>query len=199
MGDVWGFVTRSFPILPEREAHALMGCSMGGAAAFTLAIKHRDRVRTAIAFMPPLNLRYVDCRGGYHTAFDPECFALRERIGPFDSLGRRRLFALRFNGLFAPMFGRGTQAIAGISDVNPLEVMERCDLRPGELDLYVAYGGKDEFNIAAQVDSFLYFARRRGVEVEVDFDPSGKHDLASGRKQQLRALQWAAQRVPPAR
>ncbi len=39
-----------------------------------------------------------------------------------------------------------------------MEVMEGTDLKPGELDLYIAYGGKDEFNIMAQVESFLFRA-----------------------------------------
>jgi len=77
--------------------------------------------------------------------------------------------------------------------------MERCNLQPGELNLYVAYGGKDEFNIAAQVESFLYVARQRGVEVSVNYDPNGRHDLATGHRLMAGALQWAADRVPRSR
>src|SRR5262249_1143923 len=94
------------------------------------------------------------------------------------------------------LFGRGDQALAGISSINPLELMESCDLRPGELDLYVAYGGKDEFNVAAQVESFLYCAEQRGIDVMVDYDPCGTHSLATGLRQRPRALRWAGQRVP---
>jgi S-formylglutathione hydrolase FrmB len=199
MTDVWNFMMQSFPILPEREAHALVGASMGGSACFTLAIKHKDRVKSAIGFMPLLNLRYVDCTGHYRRPFDPSCFGLREQMRGMEKLGRRRLFFLSFNDLFAPLYGYGAQALAGISSINPLEVMERCNLRRGELDLFVAYGGKDEFNVTAQVDSFLYFAHQRGIDVTVDFDPNGRHDLATGMRQLPRALQWAAKRVKPAR
>jgi S-formylglutathione hydrolase FrmB len=192
MNDVWNFVTESFPILPEREAHALVGVSMGGSASFALAIKHKDRVKVAMGFMPLLNLRYVDCKGHYRRPFNPNCVALRERMHGIEKLGRRRLFFLSFNDLFAPLFGHGSRAIAGISGINPLELMERYDLRNGDLDLYVAYGGKDEFNTTAQVDSFLYVAAQRGIAVTVDFDPDGRHDLATGMRQLPRALQWAA-------
>jgi S-formylglutathione hydrolase FrmB len=195
MCDVWNFLMQSFPILPEREAHALVGVSMGGSASFALAIKHKDRVKTAMGFMPLLNLRHVDCNGHYRSTFDPECFALRERMRGMEHLGRRRMFTLSFNDLFAPLFGRGSQAIAGISSINPLELMEHANLQRGELDLYVAYGGKDEFNTTAQVDGFLYFAQQRGIDVTVDFDPNGKHDLATGMRQLPRALQWAAQHM----
>ena len=48
MTDVWNFLTTSFPILPEREAHALVGPSMGGSAAF----EGRGPARTASAVKP---------------------------------------------------------------------------------------------------------------------------------------------------
>jgi S-formylglutathione hydrolase FrmB len=196
MTDVWNFMMSSFPILPERDAHALVGASMGGSAAFAHAIKYRDRVKVAVGFMPLLNLRYVDCHGRYRSRFDPDCFGMREKMHGMEILGRRKLFVLSFNDLFAPLFGRGPQALAGMSRINPLEMMERYDLRNGELDMFIAYGGKDEFNVEAQVESFLYVAHQRGIEVTADFDPAGKHDLATGRRQFPIALRWAAERVP---
>lgn len=199
MTDVWDFLVCCFPILPEREAHALVGASMGGSAAFALAIKHRARVKSAIGFMPLLNLRYVDCTGHYRRPFDPGCVGVRQEMRGAEALGRRRLFVLRFNDLFAPLFGRGPDAVAGLSQINPLELMERSDLRDGELDLYIAYGARDEFNVAAQVESFLYQARQRGVSVAVDRDPVGRHDLASGKRALPGAMHWAAPRVPAAR
>jgi enterochelin esterase-like enzyme len=65
MQDVWNFLMTNFPIRPEREAHALLGVSMGGSAAFTQAIKHKDKVKIAMGVMPALNLRWVDCFGRY--------------------------------------------------------------------------------------------------------------------------------------
>jgi S-formylglutathione hydrolase FrmB len=199
MTDVWNFVMENFPIRPEREAHAIIGASMGGSAAFAQAIKHKDRIKTAIGFMPLLNLRFVDCQGKYRSDFDPECFGYREKMRGFEALGRRRLFVLRFSDLFVPMFGRGAQALSGISEINPIELMERHNLQPGELNLYVAYGGKDEFNIAAQVESFLYVAKQRGIEVGVNYDPNGRHDIATGQRLMPGALRWAADRVPSSR
>lgn len=195
MTDVWNFLTSTFPIKRERESHALVGVSMGGSASFALAIKHRDRVKAAIGFFPLLNLRYVDCHENYRSKFDPGCFGLRERFRGLEKIGRRKLVLLRFGDLFQPMFGRGPAAVAGMSAINPLELMEATDLKPGELDLYVAYGGKDEFNVGAQVESFLYFAKQRGVSVTVDYDPNGRHDLATGLRMMPNALRWAAQTV----
>src|SRR5262249_36996386 len=132
--------------------------------------------------------------GRYRAPFDPDCASLREEARGFEALGRRRLFVLCFNDLFAPLYGRGPAMVAGMSSINPLELMVRHDLRPGELDLYVGYGAKDEFNVPAQVESFLYVARQRGIKVTVERDPEGGHNLATGRRLLPGALRWAAQR-----
>jgi S-formylglutathione hydrolase FrmB len=197
MIDVWNFLMCNFPIRPEREAHALVGASMGGSAAFAQAIKHRDRIKLAIGFMPLLNLRYVNCHGRYRTHFDPDCFGMRAQFRGYEPLGRRRFVVLRFNDLFAPLFGRGDAGVAGLSSINPLELMERTELRNGELDLYIAYGCRDEFNVPAQVDSFVYAARQRGIELTVACDPHGKHDLTTGKRLMPGAIAWAGPRVPP--
>lgn len=194
MCDVWNFITCNFSVRPEREAHTLTGASMGGSAAFALAIKHKDRVKTAVGFAPLLNLRYVDCHGKYRTNFDPCCFGLRERMNGYEALGRRRLFTLRFDSLFGPLFGRGDEAIAGLSAINPYELMDRYDLQPGELNLYAAYGGRDEFNVGAQIESFVWRARQRGIEVTVDCDPNGGHDLSTALKLFPAAVRWTAER-----
>jgi hypothetical protein len=43
--------------------------------------------------------------------------------------------------------------------------------------MYVCYGGKDQFNCDAQVESFLYLARQRGLCIGVGYDPRGRHDV----------------------
>jgi S-formylglutathione hydrolase FrmB len=199
MEDVWGFMVRNFSVRDDRESHALFGVSMGGSASVALAIKHRDRVGVAVALMPLLNLRHVDCHGRYRAPFDPCCASLREKANLRESLGRRRLFSLRFRNLFGPLYGDGPGAVAGMSSINPLELMERHDSKPGELALYVGYGAKDEFNVAAQVEGFLYFARRRGLDVTVEVDPNGRHDLSTGLRLLPGVVKWAAKHVPAAK
>lgn len=199
MFDVWNFLMANFPILPDRDAHALVGVSAGGTAAFNMAIKHKERVKVAIGFHPLLNLRYVDCRGKYRSDFDPETWTMRTQWHGWESLGRRRLITLRFNDLFAPLFGRGQAGIEGLSRINPLELMEGADLRDGELDLFVGYGGMDEFNVKAQTESFLYCAARRGVKLTVAYEPDGKHNLETGDKLSPAAMKWIAERVPEPR
>ena len=88
--------------------------------------------------------------------------------------------------------------MAKLSQFNPIEMMDQYDPGEGDLNLYVAYGGKDEFNIMAQVESFLYRAKERGITVGVGYDPNGRHNPETGRKLLPAALEWAAPRVMPA-
>ncbi|HZZ78184.1 MAG TPA: alpha/beta hydrolase-fold protein [Gemmataceae bacterium] len=198
MIDVWDFLMANFPIHPEREAHALIGASMGGGAAFTQAIKHKDKIKIAVGFMPALNMRWVDCHGRYETPFDPECWGWRSEVNHFEVIGRPKGFIkIRFGKLTHPTIGHGPDALIKLSRYNPIEVMDTYDLKPGELDLYVAYGGKDEFNIAAQAESFLHRAKERGIPVGVGFDPNGRHDEASARRLLPDAIEWIRPLVAP--
>ena len=63
MTDVWDFLFTNYPIRPEPEAHVLAGASMGGGGAFNLAIKYRDRFKTVVGVFPPVNMRWLSCRG----------------------------------------------------------------------------------------------------------------------------------------
>jgi enterochelin esterase-like enzyme len=197
MVDVWDFVINNFSIRPEREAHALVGMSMGGSAAFAHAIRHKDKVKIAIGFMPSLNLRWVDCHGRYQGSFDPECWGWREKLRPFEVIGRLQGITVRTTTLSHSLIGHGPDAISKMSQHNPIELLDRYGLKEGELDLYVAYGGKDELNITAQVDSFLYRARERGLTVSVDFDPQGRHDAETAWQFLPAAIRWIAPRLAP--
>ena len=85
------------------------------------------------------------------------------------------LITVRQKQLAWPLFGKDREAIARIAEENPVEMLERLNIRPGELDMFIAYAGRDEFNIEAQVESFLYAARPRGLTIEVAYDPNGHH------------------------
>ena len=198
MEDVWNFLMETFPINPDREAHAMLGVSMGGSAAFAQAIKHKDKIGTALGFMPALNLRWVDCHDRYHAPFDPCCWGWRTKLRPFEPIGYPHgLIKIRFHNLYGPLIGHGPDAMEKLSRFNPIEMMDQYDLKEGELDLYIAYGGKDEFNIPAQVESFLYRAKERGIQVGVGYDPKGRHDEATGKRLLPAALEWVTPLMAP--
>src|SRR5207244_263477 len=52
--DVWNFAVQHYPIRPEREAHMIVGVSMGGSAAYRIGIEHQDRFKIIVGFFPGL-------------------------------------------------------------------------------------------------------------------------------------------------
>src|SRR5262249_5307585 len=151
---------------PEPEAHILCGVSMGGFAVYNFGFKHRDCFKVILGILPPLNLRWMDCHCRYRSNFDPSCWAWRTRLPPREVLGRFYcgLVAIRVKNLAGPLFDfHDPNLIEAISQENPIEMIDRLHVLPGELAMYVGYAGKDEYNLAAQVESFLYLARARGL------------------------------------
>jgi S-formylglutathione hydrolase FrmB len=196
--DVWGFLVEHYPIRPEREAHVLFGVSMGGFGAFNLGIKYRERFHVVIGIVPPLNLRWVNCHCRYTSNFDPACWAWRTYFTGNEVVGRYALvFTIRSGQLIDPLFGRGPQVVAEVSRENPIEMLETYHVCPGELAMYIGYAGKDNFNIDAQVESFLYRARQLGLEVAVGYDPHGRHLPPAMRRLTPAALDWLAPLLRP--
>jgi S-formylglutathione hydrolase FrmB len=198
MQDVLEFAFSNYPLRPEREAHILAGLSMGGFGAYNLGIRHRDFFATVVGVYPPLNLRWVDDQGRYFAPFDPEHWGWRglitnrrEVIGKFAG----GLVKVTIGQMVDPIFGQGEQALREVIKNNPIEMIDSYHLRPGELDMYVCYGKYDEFNLAAQIESFLYVARQRGLEVGVGYDPNGRHDLETAVRLFPGLVDWLAPRL----
>jgi S-formylglutathione hydrolase FrmB len=200
MTDVWDFLVKNYPIRPEPEAHVLAGVSMGGGGAFNLAIKHRDRFKTVVGIFPAVNTRWLSCRGRYLDNFDPCCWGWREDYSHgWEVIGRfYGVISIHMCQVTYPLYGRKNPDTAElVSRENPIEMLDSYALREGELGMYIGYGGLDQFNIDAQVESFLYRARERGLTVGVGYDPRGKHDLATALRLLPGALDWVRPRLAP--
>jgi S-formylglutathione hydrolase FrmB len=198
--DVWGFLTSRFPIRPEREAHVLAGDSMGGFGAYNLAMKYPDLFKVVVGIFPPLNLRWVDCHGRYMANFDPCCWGWRTEVDRgHEVIGRfyAGLITIRLKKVVDPLFGRGPEAIEAVSRENPIEMIDRLGLQDGVLEMFVGYGGRDEFNLDAQVESFLYRAKQRGLGVSVAYDPQGRHNPSTAKKLFPAMVDWLAPRLVP--
>ncbi len=196
--DVWGFLNANFRIRPEREAHALVGASMGGTGSFGHGIKYKERYKIVIGVFPAVNLRWTDARGHYESKFDPNNWGWRSQVKPLEVIGRPPFpIKVRAGEMFRPVVGYGSDAISLLSSFNPIEIMECSGLKDGELSMYIGYGGCDEFNIDTQVNSFLYLAKCRGINITVDFDPCGHHNTAFGLKLLPNIINWFAPQVPP--
>jgi pimeloyl-ACP methyl ester carboxylesterase len=195
--DVWDFMTRHFPICPERQAHVLAGVSMGGFSAFNLGIRHRDGFGIVMGMFPPLNLRWTDEYGNYRAKFDPYHWGWRTTLNPNEVLARPFGVALRTKTLIGPLFGADQGALQDLTLNNPIELVDRTGLRNGELAMYVAYGGEDELNVDAQVESFLYLCKFRGLGVGVGYAPHGHHDMPTALRLFPGMFQWVAPLLAP--
>lgn len=199
--DVYDFVMNNYPIRPEAEAHALFGVSMGGSAAFAKVIKFRDKFGVAATFAPPLNLRWISCRGKYFDDFDPCCSEYREDFTHGrDVVGRfaHGLVKIRLRSFIYPQYGRGNPDTARLVASNsPIELLDVYDIGPGFAEFYVSYGGQDQFNIDAQVESFLYRAKQMGIDVGVSYLPDGKHNQATAMKMVPDLIEWLRPRLEP--
>lgn len=198
--DVWGFLTAHYPVRPEREAHVIFGFSMGGYGAYNLGFKHPDIFKVIIGICPPLNMRWINCRGRYMADFDPCCWGWRERFRGHEVIGRfyGGLVKVKLKRMIDPVYGRGPETLSSVSRENPIEMIDRVGIREGQFDMFVAYGGLDEYNIDAQVESFLHLANCRGLTVSVNHNSEGKHNMRETGKEFLPGIfNWLAPRVAP--
>jgi S-formylglutathione hydrolase FrmB len=178
--DVMRFVSSQFKIRPERDAHVISGWSMGGFAAYNLSFKHPDQFRLVVGIYPNLNIRYADKAGHWGTNFDSDnCGWLPlEGLRWAHYLGRYPKpwrFPIPCGVVYWPAWGHDEAALDRMSQENPCEQVDRLDIRDGQFDLFIAYGRQDEYNVDAQVDSFLHKARERHLNIWVRYDPEGHH------------------------
>ncbi len=200
MDDVWDFVTERYAIRPEREAHVICGVSMGGGGAYNKAIKYPERFGVVAALFPPVNVRWESCRGRYMDPFDPCCWGWKNDFThPLEVVGRFYGVVAIHEGQFTRqlygMFNPDTAAL--ISKENPIEMLDAYDVKDGQLQMYIGYGGRDQFNINAQVESFVYRCREKHISIAVDYDPKGKHDVATALKLLPGLLEWLRPRLEP--
>lgn len=199
MVDVWNFVMSQFSIRPERDAHAILGVSLGGGAAFNKAIKYPDFFRHVVGVFPPLNLRWQDCYGRYRADFDPNCWGWRTNyVYRHTVVARFYGIPIRLRKILNPLYSRrNPETLPVIIRNNPIEMLDLYDVQPGQFEMFVGYGGKDQFNVDAQVESFLFVARQRGLEVAVEYDPNGKHNRSTAAKMVPAIVDWLAPRLAP--
>lgn len=196
--DVWDYVTSRYSVCPQREAHVLAGVSMGGFAAFNLGMRHRDAFGVVAGVHPPLNLRWADCDLNPCANFDPRRWGWRLTLhDPEEVVARVGVYSIRMGQLLGPVFGFGDGALQTISRNNPIELVDRTRLKNGDLQMFVGYAGQDEFNIDAQVESFLYLAKYRGLGVHVAYDPHGHHDAVTAARFVPHIIDWLAPRLAP--
>lgn len=200
--DVWDYLTANYPICEDRCAHVLAGVGMGGFAAYNHGIKNRNAFGTVMGIMPVVNWRWMDQKGNYHAQFTPYDWGWRMDLSRRDgrdiiAVLNQHVRTVKLKHWIEPLYGLGMEAIPPMSADNPIELLERACVRPGELNMYIGYTGKDEFNIDAQVESFVYAARFKGLEVGVGYNAHGHHQVVTAKKLLPGALKWLAPKLAP--
>jgi S-formylglutathione hydrolase FrmB len=197
MQDVWPFMLQNYPIAPQPEAHVLAGVSMGGNGAYSLAFKHPDQFKIVCGIFPPVNTRWVDCHCRYMSNFNPCCWGWREDFTCLHEVVGRfyGVVTITLRSVVKPLYDIGPNTAAEVALNNPIEMIDRLGIHEGQFDMYVAYGGLDQFNIDAQVESFLYRAKERGLTVSCGYDPRGKHDAPTALRLMPGILCWLNEKL----
>ncbi len=200
IGEVVPFLRSRYSIRPERQAHALFGVSGGAFGALNLAIKHRDYFGAVATLAAPANLRYSNCDGEYLQDFDPATYRWKPQYDPEDVVGRFYfgLQRVRAKKYVTPVFGSDPPSVtARIKRENPADLIFTTDLRPGQLAIYLNYGGRDGWNFDAQVESFAWLAASRGIAVETERVPHAGHTLRYFNHNHDSAYLWLGRHMLP--
>lgn len=191
--DIWCFIQRNFRIRPEREAHVLAGGSMGGYGAFHIGFSHREHFGVLAGILPALDIRYADCHDRYFSKYDPNCVMERDHLRRQRVIGKfyGGLIMVRERRLTDPLLGRRPpDGLRSLAAHNPVEMLESCNIRPGEFAMFIGYAGRDEFNLGAQAEHFLDKARRRGIYPYTSYVAEGRHRTETGKMLIPELSQW---------
>lgn len=177
VAEVIPFLMTRYSVRPERQAHAIIGLSAGGFGAMGLAIKHRCYFGSAVSVAGAINLRYWNVRGDYQADFSPATYRWNNRYDPHLVVGSYAagLVRLQAQDFLTSAFGRGPEVVAAVQRNNPADLLFTTGLAPGELAMLVTFGRRDQLNMDAQAESFVWLASTRGVSVDVMIDPEGGH------------------------
>ena len=140
---------------------------MGGHGAFSKAMKHPDKFRLAMGILPPLNMLWGSCRGSYYEQLRSRTAGASARGRPSPAWWSGKFFGglviVREGQLIHPLYRRNNPLTSElIKRDNPFDLLDSRDVQPGQFQFFIAYAGKDEFNIDAQVESFLFRAHAEG-------------------------------------
>jgi S-formylglutathione hydrolase FrmB len=166
---------------------------MGGFGAYNLALKYPDKFGAVIGVLPALNLRWIGGDGDYMADFDPCCWGWRTNLSdPCEVLGDFGIIKVRMKDFIYPVFGSGDEALRLSADENPIELLDKVNLQPGQLKMFIGIACLDEFNLDAQALSFVARLRDRGLrgDAEVLTFKYGRHSERTARQMFPHIVDW---------
>lgn len=201
LDEVMPFLASHYAIRPEAGAHGLFGFSGGGLGAASIGLRRPDVFGAVAVVSAPLNLRYTTCSGDVLADFDPATFRWKTSYDPDEVAGVFN-FGLKKEPAkkhIAPAFGDDpAEVFARVLAINPADLLFTAGPRPGRPAMYVGYGARDNWNLDAQSESFLWLARQRGFPVDSDRDPIGRHALPYFHRGDEAAFRWLGGHLLPA-
>src|ERR1043166_1241062 len=144
-------------------------------------------------------MRWADVDGNSRAKFDPRRWGWRHGFDKKNEVIDHYGGALKVKlvNTINPVFGFADEATQNIAENNPIELISRTGLKNGDLSMFVGYAGRDEYNIDAQVESFLYYCKFRGLGVAVAFEPDGRHDGVTALKFVPAVVRWLRPQIAP--
>ena len=196
--EVVPFVERMYNVKREREARALAGVSAGGFSALSIGMRYRSQYSSIAALGPPANLRCGNVYDRYFEDFDPATYRWREDYRPNEVVGKflGGAVQLRVAPFVNPIFGPSDVVMENVRKYNPADLLFTENIQPGELNLYVNYPKRDNFNFDAQAESFIYFAREKGLPITVIRDEQGRHTVDYFQESMPTMWKWLARHLP---
>lgn len=173
------WVRANFNISTNPNKVILLGQSMGGFGVFYLGFQHPDVSKILVGIYPAVDLRY-SCNGNKMLDYDSTCY----QSLAFDDPKRIRMSAL--GGLFKqteqqtvyPIFksNKNLESVwpkdmpvwKRMRSVNPTDMLRDKKYNLTNTSMFVIAGSEDEFNIDAQVQSFIQVIKSLGYSIAPD-------------------------------
>ena len=131
--------------------------------------------------------------------FDPSTY--RERAGYDPELVIARyyfgLVRRHVKKFLDPVYGSGPDVVPRIIRDNPADLLISTNLQPGEMQLYVNYPDKDNYNFDAQDKSFAWIASQRGIHVDLSVVRHARHNLPYIEMAEPAAYVWVGSKILP--
>lgn len=195
--EVMPFLFAHYAISVDREARAVVGQSAGAFAALSIAMKHPELFRYAVALSGPINVRYWNTKNRYFANFKPHTYVWGEEYNPRMVVGRYfGLVKIRAGMIVDGVFGPPEAVIANATANNPADLLFTQHLRPGQIDFYVNYSSHDNFNFDAHAESFAWLAKQVGISVDLERHYCAFHNMPYFHRSQRRAYEWLSERLP---
>lgn len=189
--EVAPFVFSSFNVRRDPRGVVLMGSSMGGFCVLYYGITRPGFSHILVPIYPCADLRY-GVRGRKLENYDPAGYALIDNDNPCRVVNASQLggaVGLTEKWLYYPVFdsdrspgpawSEDLPVWKRLSDVNPVEILDRGSVDLSGQGYYLVVGSQDDFNLDAHVPLIVPRLEAHGAVVE-----PAEHVLPAGRHSQ---------------